>query len=642
MFYSNFIKYYVNSLKFLFTLLFTWLLLETPCLASPTILNSMNQGQEIQNFADSFFSEKMERYHVPGASLVVAEDGKIVFSQGYGYANLKEKIPVTPEETIFRVGSVSKLFTATAVMQLAEQNKLKLNDDINQFLDQSLQIPSTYPQPITFANLLTHTDGFDFGWGIGVFARSKENLLSLKDFLQQNIPSRIYSPGKIFLYGNVGMTIAGHIVEKISGMSFNEYVHEHIFNSLEMNRSSFEQPLPERLNRNLAVGYKYQNGKFVPRPFGYFQSPPAGSLSATSLDLAHFLLAHLQNGEYKEKRILRKENIEAMQKQQFSVNPNMAGATYGFYERYIRGERIIEHSGRLNGYNSLLVALPKHNMGFVLTCNANGGKLINEFREEFLKTYYPEPKKNDVVPSSTSVSSSPLANLSGIYRLNQYAHNGIDKLGVLLGVAPEIKLNIEADKILTFSSNPEEKWFRVSPLLFRSEKKNSYITFKKINGKMHFFQGDWAFLAFEKLAWYEPVKFQFKILVFCLATFIITLILWLSQLVFQSSALNNITNIAWLKELSVIIALINIVFAAGVCFSVIRLDFWEILYGLPQGVKNLIQLTKVSAFLSVGLGALVILAWFKEGNYMAAKIWYSLVATAGISFTFYLKYWNFL
>jgi CubicO group peptidase (beta-lactamase class C family) len=261
-------------------------------------------------------------------------------------------------------------------MQLAEQKKLKLNDDINHYLDKNLQIKNTYSQPVTLANILTHTDGFDFGWGIGVFASSKENLLSLKDFLQQNITSRIYSPGKIFLYGNVGMTIAGHIIEKISGISFNEYIKQNIFKPLEMNQSSFAQPLPEQLNKNLAIGYKYQNGKFVPRPFGYFQSPPAGSLSATSSDIAHFLIAHLQNGEYSNKRILTKESAEAMQKQQFSVNPNMAGATYGFYERFIRGERIIEHSGRLNGYNSLLVALPAHNFGFFLACNANGGKLI--------------------------------------------------------------------------------------------------------------------------------------------------------------------------------------------------------------------------------------------------------------------------
>jgi len=642
MFQLNFSKCHGYLFKILAAVLATWFLLEIPCLDSPIIFNSMNQGQEIQNFSDSFFSEKMEAYHVPGASLIVVENGKIVFSQGYGYANLKEKIPVNPEKTIFRVGSVSKLLTSTAVMQLAEQKKLKFNDDINQFLDLSLQVPSSYARPVTFANILTHTDGFDFGWGIGAFARSKENLLSLEDFLQENIPSRIYSPGKIFLYGNVGMTIAGHIIEKISGMSFNEYMQEHIFDPLEMNHSSFEQPLSEQLNRNLAVGYKYKNGQFTPRPFGYYQNPPAGSLSATSIDIAHFLIAHLQNGKYKEERILRQENIEAMQKQQFSVNPKMAGATYGFYERYIRGERIIEHSGRLNGYNSLLVALPEHNIGFVLACNANGGKLINEFREEFLKTYFSEPEKKDVVASSTSVTSSPLANLSGTYRLNQYAHNSIDKLGVLLGAAPEIKLNIDADKTLTFSSNPEEKWFRVSPLLFRSEEKNSYITFRKINGKTHFFQGDWAFLAFEKLAWYEPVKFQLKIFIFCLATFLITLVLWLSQLFLKSSVLNNITNVAWLGELSLILALINIVFATGVCFAVIPLDFWEILYGLPQGVKNLIQLTKVSAFLSVGLGALVVLAWFKEGNYIAAKIWYSIVATAGISFTFYLKYWNLL
>jgi CubicO group peptidase (beta-lactamase class C family) len=582
--------------------------------------SSMNQEREIQNFADSFFSEKMEQYHVPGVALVVVKDGKTILSQGYGYANLEKKIPVIPEKTLFRAGSVSKLFTATAVMQLAEQKKLKLNDDINYYLDKNLQIKNTYSQPVTFANILTHTDGFDFGWGIGVFASSKENLLSLKDFLQQNITSRIYAPGKVFLYGNVGMTIAGHIIEKISGISFNEYIKQNIFKPLEMKHSSFAQPLPEQLNKNLAIGYKYQNGKFVPRPFGYFQSPPAGSLSATSSDIAHFLIAHLQNGEYLNKRILMKESAEAMQEQQFTVNPNMAGATYGFYERFVRGERVIEHSGRLNGYNSLLMALPARNFGFFLVCNANGGKLINEFREEFLKNYFPERKQSYVPSDSTLTTPNFFTQLSGTYRLSQYAHTSIDKIGVLLGIAPEIKLKTNKDRTITFSSNPKEKWSKQTPLLFRSENQNNYITFSRINERVHFFRGDWAFLTFEKLAWYEPIKFQIKILIGCLAIFLLSLILYLVNSFWQFSILNNIINLPWLKELTIILALTNIIFTIGIYIAFRQLDFWEILSGFPKEIKLLLQLPKLSAFVSAALVALVVFAWIEKGNFGSSRV----------------------
>lgn len=605
----------------------------------------MHEAHKIQDFAAKFFPEKMEKYHVPGAALVFVKDGQILFSQGYGYGNLETKNPVIPEQTIFRVGSISKLFTATAVMQLAEQKKLQLNDNINQFLDKSFQISDTYSKPITLANILTHTDGFDFGWGSGVFARSHQKLVPLGDFLKQNLPPRIYLPGEIYLYGSVGMTLAGHIIEKITGVSFHKYIQENIFKPLEMNQSSFSQPLPDQLNQNLAIGYKYHKGKFIPRPFGYFQSPPAGSLSATPTDIAHFLIAHLQDGQYKESSILQKDTVQEMQNQQFTVNPNMAGATYGFYERFFQGERIIEHSGRLNGYNSLLFLLPKDNLGFFLACNTNGGKLINEFRTEFLENYYPEQEQASInrasIPEPVTPASS-LKHLSGIYRLNQYAHNSMDKLGVLLGVAPEIKLKMNNDQTLTLSDNPQEKWIQVAPLLFLSQKKRNYITFKKINGRMHLFQGDRAFLTFEKLAWYEPVRVQVIVFIICLIIFLVTLVLWLVQLTFQLSILNNIIDAPWLKESAILLAMVNIIFTFGLYLAFIRLDFWQLLYELPKVVKFLVQLPKVSAFLGASLGALVIVSLMKEGNFLALKIWYFIIALAGINFTLYLKYWNLL
>ncbi len=601
--------------------------------------------KKLQDFTDNFFFEKMEKYHVPGASLVFVKEEKIIFSQGYGYANLEKSVPVTPERTIFRVGSISKLFTATAIMQLAEQKKLRLDDNINLFLDKNLQIKNSYSKPITFANILTHTDGFDFGWGIGSFSKSHQELLPLKNFLEQNLLPCIYSPGTIYSYGNVGITIAGHIIEKITGISFNRYIEEYIFKPLGMNQSTFEQPLPEQLNKNLAIGYKYHKGKFIPRPFGYYKSPPAASLSATSKDIAHFLIANLQQGKYKENSILQKDTIEEMQKQHFTVNPHIAGATYGFSERFFQGQRIIEQAGRLNGYNSLLLLLPKEQLGFFLVCNTNGGKLINEFRKEFLETYYQEQEKEEINISKslpTIKSASSLKKLSGTYRLNQYAHNSLDKLGVLLGMAPEIKLNINKNKTLRCSLNPNDKWIEVSSLLFRSDKNQDYITFKKINGRVYVFFGNWVFLNFKKLAWYEPVKFQLRIFILCLVVFLITSTSGLGEFLFSASIFNISTNVLGLKESAILLAFINTIFVCWTYLAFTRLDFWELLSGLPKTVKFLVQLPKISAFLSAILGILVIVAWLKEGNFLAAKIYYSIIGIAGVSFTFYLKYWNLL
>ena len=113
----------------------------------------------MEAFLDKLLGREMEKHHIAGAAVSVVKDGKLFFAKGYGYADLENGIPVDPEQTIFRIGSVAKLFTWTAVMQLVEQGKLDLDADINTYLD--FRIPDTYPQPITLKHLLTHTSGFE-------------------------------------------------------------------------------------------------------------------------------------------------------------------------------------------------------------------------------------------------------------------------------------------------------------------------------------------------------------------------------------------------------------------------------------------------------------------------------------------------
>lgn len=307
--------------------------------------------------------------HVPGAVFVLIKDGKTFFSQGYGYADLEKKIPVDPDRTLFRVGSISKLFTATAVMQLAEQGKLKLNDDINKYLQ--FQIENKYNQPITFANLLTHTDGFDSGWGIGAFARGQAEMTPLGDYIAKRLPPRILPPGEVFLYSDVGMTLAGYLVEKISGVPFAQYIKQNILQPLDMRHSSFLQPLPPQLAPDLAVGYKYENGSYQRRLFAFNNSVPAAAFMATATDMAQFAIAHLQNGRYGKTRILNEATVQQMHRRQFTHDPRLAGSAYGFYEGFQNNQRSIQHGGRMNGYSSELFLLPEHNLGLFVACNNN-------------------------------------------------------------------------------------------------------------------------------------------------------------------------------------------------------------------------------------------------------------------------------
>ena len=176
-------------------------------------------------------------------------------------------------------------------MQLAEQGKVDLHADVNTYL-KTFHLPATYREPITLAHLLTHTAGFE-DRGTGTYARTTSDLEPLGQWLAEHIPARVRPPGELTAYSNYGAVLAGYIVEQVSGLPYAQYVEQHLFQPLGMRSSTFRQPVPVDLAAALSQGYTYTNGEYRPEPFEAVQVAPAGSMSATATDIAHFMLAHL-------------------------------------------------------------------------------------------------------------------------------------------------------------------------------------------------------------------------------------------------------------------------------------------------------------------------------------------------------------
>jgi len=195
----------------------------------------LSDPHELEAFLDAFFTEKMEEMHIPGAAFVMVKDGDIFLMKGYGYANLEKQIPVDPEQTIFRIGSVSKLFTWTTAMQALEKGLLELDTDVNRYL-KNFQLPTTYAEPVTLHHLMTHTAGFEDRW-IGYRTYDEDKVLEFGQFMASNIPDRVTAPGSVHSYSNYGTDLAGYLVEQVSGTSFSEYVEKNIFQPLGMVRS---------------------------------------------------------------------------------------------------------------------------------------------------------------------------------------------------------------------------------------------------------------------------------------------------------------------------------------------------------------------------------------------------------------------
>src|SRR5215217_40897 len=225
---------------------------------------------ELEAFLDEELGSEMEKHHIAGAAVSVVKDGKLFFAKGYGDADLEKGIPVDPEQTVFRIGSVGKVFTWTAVMQLAEQGKLDLDEDINTYLD--FRIPDTYPQPITLKDLMTHTSGFETRY-FEVAALDADDQLPTREWLVSHMPARVRPPGEYAAYSNYGTSLAGYIVARVSGEPYEQYIQEHILNPLDMVHTTAQWPMPLNMRAHASVGYKYEDGAF--QVFPHYLGQPA-------------------------------------------------------------------------------------------------------------------------------------------------------------------------------------------------------------------------------------------------------------------------------------------------------------------------------------------------------------------------------
>lgn len=615
-----------------------WLLSGLPCFAQGISTPQLGptDPQELESFLDKFFAQEMSKKHVPGAVFTLVKDGKIFFSKGYGYADLEKKIPVVPSQTLFRVGSVSKLFTTTAVMQLAEQGKLNLNDDVNKYLKR-FQIPKTYPQPITFTHLLTHTDGFDSGWGIGAFSRSQSKMTPLGDFIAKRLPPRIMPPGEVFLYSDVGINLAGYLVEEISGIPFPQYIEKNILQPLGMRHSSFLQPLPPQLASNLAVGYKYKNGTYQRRPFAFSNTIPGNALMATATDIAHFAIAHLQNGRYGDTRILNEATVQEMHRQHFANYPGMVGAAYGFNERKPNKQRVIGHGGRHSGYTSQFYLLPEQNLGLFVACNNNPTSLTDDFIRKFFDHYYPISKEPDPITPAIASSQAHLQKLAGAYRFNTYPHHTLEKLAAVFGEAPEIQAILNKEGTLSLYV-PEFKSVEIKPFLFRFLYSNDYMAFRQEAGGRisHMFQSDSVFGVLEKLAWYETNAFQLTLVIFCTLVFLSAVVVGLIRRIRKLRKFNMA------QFLAILVSTLNLAFLIGMGLVLSGADFWELFFGLPMSAIALLLIPPLTTGLTLGLLIFAVMAWKNQSWSLIGRLHYSLITLAGCGFIFFLSYWNLL
>ena len=342
---------------------------------------------DVEAFLDGVMPLQIEREDIAGAVIVVVKDGKILFTKGYGFSDVAKRTPVTPDATLFRPGSISKLFTWTSIMQLVEQKKLDLDRDVNDYLD--FKIPATYPKPITLRNIMTHTPGFEEVIK-DLIITDQKRLVPLGDYIKASLPNRVYPPGTIPAYSNYATAMAGYILQRVSGEPFRRLRGAPYPAAAGHVAHDVRQPLPPALQPLMSKGYAVASKP--PKPFEFVQAWPAGSSSLTATDIAKFMIMHLQDGKYENVQILQPETARLMHSAQFVAVPPMNSMCLGFYEESRNGQRIIGHGGDTGWFHSDLHLIPAANIGFFVSYNSAGKGQINPrgaVWEKFLDRYFP-------------------------------------------------------------------------------------------------------------------------------------------------------------------------------------------------------------------------------------------------------------
>jgi CubicO group peptidase (beta-lactamase class C family) len=482
---------------------------------------------DVNAWLDGYMPYALHTGDIAGAVVAVVKDGQIVTERGYGFSDVAKRAPVDPKLTLFRPGSVSKLVTWTAVMQQVEQGKIDLDADVNQYLD--FKIPLRDGKPVTMRELMQHVAGFE-EQAKGIMTDDPKSP-GFEALLKQWVPERVFAPGTTPAYSNYGASLAGYIVQRVSGESFDDYLDKHIFAPLDMKYSTFRQPLPANLEPLMSKCYTQASEP--PKGFEIIGPAPAGALASPAEDMAHFMIAHLQNGEYHGNRILKAETAEMMHNSPLTILPPLNRMELGFFETNINGREVIAHLGDTQCFHTSLHLFLKEGVGFYVSFNSPGkagaaGGLRGALFDDFADRYFPAAESPaTAVDAKTSAAHAAL--LKGRW-VNSRGSQSSFLAAVGLFGQTKAGVNAKGELVVPFNglNGKPRHWVETAPFLWRDQDGHERLAAKLVDGKVVRFSIDGIspFMVFDRVPWYADGTWLLPALYCALAALLLTAVFW--------------------------------------------------------------------------------------------------------------------
>ena len=588
-------------------------------------------AEELEIWLDGWMTARLAGDRVAGAVVSVVRGGQILLAKGYGKADVAGGVPADAERTLFRIGSISKLFVWTSVMQLVEQGAVQLDADVNDYLD-DVEVPTAYERPVTLADLMTHSAGFE-DHVIGLFGNDSTDLQPMSLLLNREMPARVRPPGETSAYSNHGTAIAMQVVEDVTDQPWIEYIEENILEPLRLASTTFRQPVPEELLPRLSKGYS--RGGTRAQPFEYVPLAPVGAASSTATDMAAFMIAHLQMGTLRGRSILESATAQRMQSELFRNAPGANPFLHGFADLSRGDRRIIGHGGDTFWFHSQLSLLPEHDLGIFVSFNTEGGN-AGALVADFLDRYFGESE----TPTPT-YAAEDLDRFEGTFRSNRYSHSDFTKVSALVG---GVSVTAEGDSLLLIDMGADQRWTAVEPLVFQSTTSDRRIAFREdADGKItHAFLADVPYLGLERVPWMEKAGVHMPLalgagVLFLLATLGLP-IPWYFRRKYEHQPEDVIPGVgrllAWVSALGFLIFIVG--------FAIAMSEPNNVALGNLRGLRPLFLVLPVAAVLGVTSLLVAVFSWLSGRGSTAARIAFTLLSVAFVTFTWQLEVWNLL
>jgi CubicO group peptidase (beta-lactamase class C family) len=596
---------------------------------------------ELATFFDGLYAGLERAHHLSGMTVAVVRDGEVVLLKGYGYASVERRTPVDPERTLFRIGSITKALTWTAVMQLSAEGNIDLNAPVDQFLPEELYIRSPWKIAPTLHDLMDHMPGYDDVPVVGLF-RHQPYKGGLKDALAETTPVIVRRPGDVVSYSNWGTALAGFIVERVSNTSWERYVESRILTPLEMSNASVQQPVTPDLAAQMATGYRWTNGELKPQGFEYVPLAPAGGASASAGSMAHFMLAHLQDGRYGSERILPEWAARQMHEPLYRAAPQLGAWLHGLYELRPAAPRVYGHGGDTLWFHSLMALFPETNTGLFVSFNSDSGALArNEVYKAFLARYYPQPEPD--TPKLLDGAADRSATASGWFISTREPRRTPARLMALINA---VSIEKEGPNRLAAGGpglNTPMHFIEVEPWVYREIRGHDLLVLRPAQGG----SPQYAFLssspasAFERISplWSPPAQLTIA----ALAGMGILISLFGYPIAALRNAMIGLQLQDEVKASCLVAWVASVTLSVGIfCFLYYLQDPQEILFGIPGSLHAAEWCGRIGSALTVMSAASVVILWARGFGRPGGRVAHTLVVVCQVVLALWAARWSLL